>query len=63
MEDFKFIREFARISVNDCCKKVNVSMPNIYNRRTSKEKAKMVREEIEDRIARLYLKGKKEDVN
>lgn len=63
MEDFEYIREFARISVNDCCKKVKVSMPNIYNRKTSKEKAKMVREEIEDRIARLYLKGKKENGN
>lgn len=63
MDDFNYIREFAKISVNDCCKKVKANMSNIYNRKTSKEKAKMVREEIEDRVARLYLKGKKEDVN
>lgn len=63
MNDFEYIREFAKISVSNCCKVNNVNMSNIYNKKTSKENAKKVREEIEDRIARLYLKGKKEDVN
>lgn len=61
MQDFEFIREFGKISVSDCCKANNVNISNIYNRRTSKENAKKVRTEIEDRIARLYLKGKKEN--
>lgn len=63
MNDFEYIREFGKISVSNCCKVNNVSMSNIYNKRTSKENARKVREEIEDRIARLYLKGKKEDGN
>ena len=35
----------------------------IYNKKTTLENAKKVREEIEDRIARLYLKGNKENGN
>lgn len=61
MKDFDFIREFGKIKISDCCKSVKVDMSNIYNKKTTLENAKKVREEIEDRIARLYLKGKKED--
>ena len=63
MQDFEFIREFGKISVSDCCKVNKVNISNIYNKKTSKENAKKVRTEIEDRIARLYLKGKNEDAN
>jgi len=61
MQDFEFIREFGKISVKECCKTVKVDMSNLYNKKTTKENAKKVREEIEDRIARLYLKGNKEN--
>lgn len=63
MKDFEYIREFGKISIKDCCKTVNVDVSNIYNKKTTIENAKKVREEIENRIARLYLKGKKEDGN
>lgn len=63
MKDFEFIREFGKIKITDCCKSVKVDMSNIYNKKTTLENAKKVREEIEDRIARLYLKGNKENGN
>ena len=63
MKDFEFIREFGKIKISDCCKSVKVDMSNIYNKKTTLENAKKVREEIEDRIARLYLKGKEENGN
>lgn len=58
MKDFEYIREFGKISIKDCCKSVKVDVANLYNKKTTLENAKKVREEIEDRIARLYLKGK-----
>lgn len=63
MNDYDFIKNFSKISVTSCCKSVKVDTGNIFNRKTTLENAKKVREEIEDRIARLYLKGKKEDGN
>lgn len=63
MNDIDFIREFARISVAECCRKNKVNMPNVYHRKVSKDKAKKVREEIEHRIAKLYIKGDNENVN
>lgn len=63
MKDFEFIREFGKIKISDCCKTVKVDVANLYNKKTSLENAKKVREEIEDRIARLYLKGNKENGN
>ena len=60
MKDFDFIREFGKIKITDCCKSVKVDISNIYNKKTTLENAKKVREEIEDRIARLYLKGNKD---
>ena len=57
MQDFEFIREFGKISVKECCRTVKVDMSNIYNKKTTTENAKKVREEIEDRIAKLYLKN------
>ena len=53
MKDFEFIREFGKIKITDCCK-------SLY-KKTTLENAKKVREEIEDRIARLYLKGKENE--
>lgn len=57
MKDFEYIREFGKIKITDCCKNVNVDVSNIYNKKTTLENAKKVREEIESRIAKLYLKG------
>lgn len=63
MNDFEFIRKFSEISVNKCCKYLKIDPGNVYNQKTTLQNAKKVREEIEDRIARLYLKGKNENVN
>lgn len=57
MNDFDFIRNFGKIKISDCCKTCGVQQSNLYLGKTSKEKAKQVREELEDKIGRLFLKG------
>jgi uncharacterized metal-binding protein len=57
MNDFDFIRNFGKIKISDCCKICGVQQSNLYLGKTSKEKAKQVREELEDKIGRLFLKG------
>lgn len=59
MTDYEFIRNFGKIKISNICKENNIDVANVYNNRCSKDKIKIIREELEDRIARLYIKEKK----
>lgn len=55
-ENLLYIRKFSNISLKDICDKLKITRSNIYNGKISKEKTKLIREEIESEIAKLYLK-------
>lgn len=55
-ENLLYIRNFMKISLKDICDKLKITRSNIYNGKISKEKTKLIREEIESEIAKLYLK-------
>lgn len=56
MKDLEFIKKFSKITVSGACKKTKVDRGGLLANRLKDEKAKTVREEIENQIARLYIK-------
>lgn len=56
MKDLEFIKKFSKITVSGACKKTEVDRAGLLTNRLKDEKAKVVREEIENQIARLYIK-------
>lgn len=56
MEDLEFIKKFAKISVSGACEKMKINRVNLLTNRTTKKNIKIVREEIESEIAKLYIK-------
>ena len=50
------IKKFGKITITGVCKKLKVNQGNLYNNKLSSDKEKLVREEIESEIAKLYLK-------
>lgn len=58
MNDLEFIKKFAKITISGVCKKNKIDRSALLvNRyRNNSEKAKIIREEIESEIAKLYIK-------
>ena len=57
MKDLEFIKKFSKITVSGACKKTKVDRAGLLtNRLKDEKKVKAVREEIENQIARLYIK-------
>ena len=56
MEDLKYIKKFSKISISGICEKNKINRANLLNNKSTKKNAKIVREEIESEIAKLYLK-------
>lgn len=56
MEDIEFIKKFSKITVSGACRKTKVDRAGLLSNRVKDEKVKAVREEIENQIARLYIK-------
>ena len=56
MKDLEFIKKFSKITVSGACKKTKVDRAGLLKNRLKDEKTKAVREEIENQIARLYIK-------
>ena len=56
VKDLDFIKKFSKITVSGACTKTNVDRAGLLTNRLKDEKAKAVREEIENQIARLYIK-------
>ena len=59
MDDLEYIKKFSKINITKACKKCNVNRGNLLNNKTTKENIKKVREELENQVAKLYIK--KED--
>lgn len=58
-KDYKFIKNFSKIKVTKICKDLNIDRQNVLNNKTTEKNIHNVKEEIEDRLARLYLKENK----
>lgn len=62
MKDIEYIKKFSKISISGICKKNKINRQNLLNNRTTQKNAKIVREEIESEIAKLYIK-KDDNIN
>lgn len=60
-KNLKFIQDFSKISISDICKKYNISRAGLYTGEIIEEKTEIVREEIENKIGRLFMK--EDDIN
>ena len=61
MDDLEYIKKFSKINITKACKKVKVNRGNLLNNKTSKENIKKVRQELENQVAKLYIKEDKND--
>lgn len=56
MDDLEYIKKFSKITIKGACERTNVDRSNLLQNKSVPEKAKIVREEIENQIAKLYIK-------
>lgn len=56
MKDIDFIRNFLKINLSDICDKLHISRGNVYSGKISDENLNKIRKEIENQIAKLYIK-------
>lgn len=61
MKDLDYIKKFSKISISGICEKNKINRQNLLNNRTTQKNAKIVREEIESELAKLYIKEDKEN--
>ena len=62
MNDLDYIRRFSKISIRGICNKKNIQRTNLIQAKGKyKENARIVREEIESEIAKLYIKNEGEE--
>lgn len=61
MNSYDFINRFSKITINSICKKLNINQGNLYNRKTKKENADKVKQEIETQFLTLYLLDKTDE--
>lgn len=56
MDNLEYIKKFSKIAISKLCKKNNIDHANLITGRCAEEKEKIIREDIESEIAKLYLK-------
>ena len=61
MDDLRFIKKFSSISITKICDKKGINRANLLNNKTTRRNIKIVREEIESEIAKLYIKEDNEN--
>lgn len=58
MNDLEYIKRFSKITIRGICDKKKIQRTNLIQAKGNYQKnAKIVREEIESEIAKLYLKN------
>lgn len=63
MKDLEYIKRFSKISISGICKRKNINRENLLNNKTTRKNERIIREEIESEIAKLYIKGDNENGN
>mgnify|MGYP006985861607 FL=1 len=61
LKDLEYIKKFSKISISGICEKNKINRANLLNNKSTQKNAKIVREEIESEIAKLYIKEQKKD--
>lgn len=56
MDDLEYIKRFSKISITGICEKKGINRANLLNNTTTRKNKRIVREEIESEIAKLYIK-------
>ena len=56
MDDLEYIKKFSKINITKACKKCHVNRGNLLNNKTTEENIKKVRQELENQVAKLYVK-------
>lgn len=56
MKDLDYIKKFSKISISGICEKNKINRQNLLNNKSTQKNAKIIREEIESEIAKLYIK-------
>lgn len=54
-KNYKFIRNFSKITIKGICEKLGIERQNIVAGTAKEEKIEKVKEELEREIAKLYL--------
>ena len=49
-----YILAFSKITLSDMCKKLNINRSQIYNNELSEKKERLLQEEIEKELSKLY---------
>lgn len=56
MQDLEYIKKFSKITISKICRKNKINRSNLYNGKSTRRNERLVREEIESELAKLYLK-------
>lgn len=54
-EDFNYVISFSKIKVSDICNKLGIDKSNFRKGNVPEEKYTIVRKQIENKLAQLYL--------
>lgn len=52
-KDFKYIKNFNKITLKSVCEELNINMYNLLNGRTKDENYKLVREKIDEKYKKI----------
>ena len=61
-KDLDWIKKFSKITVKKSCEKNKINRANLLNNKTSNENTRIIKEDLESEIAKLYIK-KDDDKN
>ncbi len=61
MEDLEYIKKFSKITISGICERKKIDRTNLLSNRSTKKNARIVREEIESEVAKLYIKNDNEE--
>lgn len=56
MDAKEYVKKFKKITVNKICKEKNLNKGNVASGRANDKVYKTIKEEIENKIAKLYIK-------
>lgn len=56
MQDLEYIKNFSKINISKICRKNRINRSNLCNGKSTRRNERLVREEIESEIAKLYIK-------
>ena len=56
--DLKFIKDFSSIKLSDILKQYKIDPSNFYKGKLSREKVKLIKDQIDKEIIRMYYESK-----